>query len=232
MNNHFIKQPNQVTIKSINVQDNHLLSFTYVAIFFAQLFGLFPIDLKPKDPTKLTFKWKSFRSFFSLLTIFTSASTSIFVLHDQITAGPLSARNVIGFIFFSSCCYIAVMMFRTSMKWRTLMVQWMKTESIFTCKSYAPPKSSWCHSWPLRRRLLVTSIVYITLAIIEHLWSVTSGLNKIHQELIICNKTTDVDYAELFILMHLNSVLKRMPFKYNHFIGTLLEYYNTTIIIY
>lgn len=207
----------------------NILKNIFTAIFFAQLFGLFPIDIRPEDPTDLNFKWKSLRSIFSFITIFTSATTSIFVLNDQIAAGPLTARNVIGFIFFSSCCYIAILMFRISRKLRMLMVCWMKTESVFTDISYVQPKSSW---WSLRRKLLVWTIVYITLAIMEHFSSIVSGTYKIHQELIVCNKTTDVDYAELFIMMHVQAVLKRLPYKYNHFIGAFLEYLNFSYTFY
>lgn len=204
----------------------------FTAISFAQLFGLFPIDIKPENPAKLDFKWKSIRSLFSLFTILSSATTSLFVLSDQISAGSLSVRNVIGFIFFSSCSYIAILMFRISIKLKAIMIHWMKIEATLKNDACKQPKSSWFRNWTLKRRLLVWTIVYITLAIIEHLWSIASGLYKIHQEVIICKKSTDVDYVKLFVMMHINSVLRRLPYNYNHFMGFFLEYLNFSYTFY
>lgn len=175
----------------------------------------------------LTFKWKSFRTLCSLFVIFSSGLTSCFILNHQLSLGPLTARNIIGVIFFSCCCSIAVLLFRISMKWRMLMVKFMKTESMLKNKEYKMAKSK----WSLRKRLFIMTVVYLTLAMVEHGFFFASEMSQVLIEVEVCDRHGK-DLAEIYITKHLKFIIDRLPLNYNHFLGFFLEYLNFSYTLY
>lgn len=203
------------------------MTWDFSAIYFEQLFGLFPVSVVPDDPSKVNFKWKSIRAMFSLFTIFSSATTGLFVLKNQLDLGPLTARNVIGVIFFGICCLIAILSFRTAMRWRMLMIQWMKTEWPLTNEDYRLNPNS----WSLKKRVLTCTIAYLSLSIFEHACFLASDIYKLHLDIVSCNRT-DIDPVELFITRHLGFVIDNLPWRYNHFLGFFLEYLNISYTFY
>lgn len=113
------------------------------------------------------------------------------------------------------------------MKWRMLMIKWMKVEACLTDESYKLPKPS----WSLRKRLLVMTIVYVTLSFIEHGFFLASEISQLSYDFKVCN-VTNRSFAEVFIKRHLKFIVERMPFQYSHFIGFFLEYLNFSYTFY
>lgn len=161
-----------------------------------------------------------------MFTIFTSATISLVVLSDQAKQGPLNARNIIGFIYFSSCCFISILFFRTSMKWKMLMINWMKVEALLAGDEYKLPRSR----WPLKRRILVCSIGFWFFSLLEHAWFITSDVNKFKIEMETCNITTG--FVEYFLSRQLEFVISKLPMRYNHVLGFSLEYLNFSFTFY
>jgi hypothetical protein len=147
----------------------------------------------------------------------------------QASLEPLTARNVVGIVFYACCFTNAVLLFRISTKWKLLMVKWMKTEEIFCREVYREtlPKAM----WSLRKRIFIMTAVYMLLAFTEHgLW-IASEINQFTVEVKTCN-VTDRDFVELYIKKHLKFVFINLPFKYNHFLGFFAEYLNFTFTCY
>jgi gustatory receptor len=197
------------------------------AIFCAQLFGLFPINISAKNTREVAFRWRSLRAVFSLLTILTSATSAMLVLESQIQSGPLTPRNVIGVVFFGSCCYIAILFVRLSIRWRMLLIHWMRTEALLSSDDYKLPK--W--RWSLRQRLASVTALYLSFSLIEHSLSLLSLGDKVLVEIETCNRT-DINPVELFITRHLGYIFDSPSFRYNHAIGFAAEYLNVSYTIY
>lgn len=79
---------------TVHVFNKWLNYFFASAFFLFQVIGLFPVDIRPENPCKIHFRWKSLRTLFSLSTIFTSFATSLIYLNHQFQQGPLTPRNV------------------------------------------------------------------------------------------------------------------------------------------
>lgn len=197
------------------------------AIYTAQCFGLFPIDIRHKNPTNFDFRWKSFLTAFSLTTLFTSITTAYVFLESQIRLGPLTPRNIIGVIFFSCCFTIALLFFRLSRKWRMLSVCWMKTESLFVTDGYAMPKTS----WSLAKRVRCFAFVYLALAFVEHLLSLVSSIASNEAENPI--ETFFIEsFSFLTERLHRKSVYLGLTFEYLSFCYTVYwNFLNLFIIL-
>lgn len=186
-----------------------------------KFFGLFPLDgLDAKNPCDIEFKWKSLRSMFSLMFVFTSSLTTILVLKTQIQTGPLTPRNIVGIVFFSICAIICILFFRLSKKFKYFMIHWCKTEKLFLSKDYEVTSG-----WSLKRKIWTMTAVYLTLSTLEHMMFLSSEIYKIVYEVNVCNHTKD-DVVKEFIIKHLSHVVVNIPFSYNHIIGIFIEYLN------
>jgi hypothetical protein len=113
------------------------------------------------------------------------------------------------------------------MRWRLLLIHWVRTEALFTNDDYKLPK--W--RWSLRRRIAIATAVYLTFSLMEHGWFLISDIYKIKIEIETCN-LTDVDPVKLFITRHLAFILDNLPFRYNHGLGFTLEYLNFSYTFY
>lgn len=187
----------------------------------SRIFGLFPITINSRFPEQIIFTWRSPRTIFSIVFIFASFITSIFVLKDQMTAGSLTARNIVGVIFFGSSCATYVLLFKISQKFQILMTNWMHTENVFMCFEYKLPSKS----WSLYKRILLCTILYLIVSILEHFFYVGSKTYTLIYELNYCNRTKS-DAIEILITRHLRFIFYNAPFHYNHFAGIVFEYLN------
>lgn len=136
-------------------------------------------------------------------------------------------KSIIEIIFYLLCCSSAVLMFEISMKWKMLMVKWMKTETIFGGKVYRLPKTR----WSLRRRLMAMTFVYLGLSFTESGLYIASQVNQLSNLMETCNRTSD-DFVKLYISRHFHFIFAFLPFKYNHFLGFLFEYINFLFSFY
>lgn len=188
---------------------------------FAKLFGLFPININCSDPREIAFSWRSIRTAFSSIFILGSFLSSLAVLKIQVQKGPLTAANIIGIVFFGTCCIGNILLFKIAQKWRILIMRWMATESDFTSDWYQLPVSS----WSLRKRLLVCTVVYIVFLFLEHTFFLSSEIVNLTYELKACNRT-DSNVVEIFITRQLSFVLESVPFGYSYVTKLFFEYLN------
>lgn len=186
-----------------------------------KVFGLFPIDISSKDPQKIIFKWQALRTIFSFFFIVSSTITSVCALKHQIGLGQLTAKNIVGILFFSSCTIICILFFKISQKLQALMKIWMKTELNFLCANYQLPVTS----WSLHKRIMFVTVLYLILSTLEHVFYASSEITKLVHDLELCNQT-DFDTISVYIHRHLNFLTSNLPFPYNNFIGIFMEYLN------
>lgn len=196
--------------------------FTFFsAIFVSQLFGLFPINAMSSNPKNLGFKWKSFRTIFALFIIFCCILTDILALQKQMSAGPLTPRNIASNVFLTSCWVQAVLFFQLSRQWKALVIRWVNTEKLFKSKDYELPK--W--QWPLKRRILVVTVFYFLFITLEHLAYQANTIVRVQYEVDFCNQT-GFDRFELYSRDLIGYILKGLNLKFNYPLGILFEYLN------
>lgn len=158
---------------------------------------------------------------FSLFIIFCCILTDILALQKQLSAGPLTPRNIGYNVFLTSCCVQAVLFFQVSQKWKSLVIKWMNTEKLFKHKDYELPK--W--KWPLKRRILVVTIFYFVFVILEHLAFQANTIVRVQYDIDFCNHTVH-DRFELYSKDLIGYILKGLNLEFNYPLGILLEYLN------
>lgn len=191
------------------------------------MFGLFPITIDSKNPQDITFKWRSCRTFFSIFFVVVSALTSCSVLKLQTEKGPLTASNIVGIVFVSSCCIICTLFFKISQNFKVVMIKWMETEAYLTVADY--PLSS--RSRLLKKEILFCTFLYIFLATLEHALYQSSAIYKFYYDISVC-KPLKIDVVEAYIKHELESMIIIWPFSYSHFIGILFEYSNLSFTFF
>jgi gustatory receptor len=192
-----------------------------VAMRVGKCFGLFPLDIDVRDCRKISFKWMSLRTMFSLIFIISSSLTALCVLKEQVKHGPLTASNIIGIIFFTSCSIVCIIFFRISQNLRDIFSEWSQTELVLSHESYTLPTNR----WKLKRRILFSTVLYLTLSISEHILYLTSNIITFSYAVNFCKKF-EQNHLEAFILRHLNFIFVNLPFNYNHILGFSIEYLN------
>lgn len=156
-----------------------------------------------------------------MIFVFGSSFSATMVFKEQVAAGPITASNIVGVIFFSSCGASCILFFKVAQNFQQLMVKWALTELNFSSLDYKLPTKS----WPLRRRLVVVTIVYLGMSTLEHLLYLATEIRKQFYDAEIC-KPKDVDMLRVFIFQHLPFIFKNIPIKYNHLLGFFFEYLN------
>lgn len=192
----------------------------------AQLFGLFPLDnISSNNPDAIKFKWKSFRTIFSLLFLLSSFSVAFLVLYKKAEEGSLSPSNIIGFIFYGNCACVCLFFFLLSQHWQKIMIFWSKSEQCFSTLKY---KNN-LKSWSLKKRINVCLYTMLLLAFLEHLLFVTSEAKKILHRNNACNKTVD-NFVKQFISIQIYHVFSVI--QYTHLTGAIAEYLNFSFTFY
>lgn len=156
-----------------------------------------------------------------MVFVIASSLTTLMVLKKQVDAGPLTAHNIVGVIFFSSCSIICIMFLRVAHNFKKLMVRWTDVELNFSSIDYQLPTKC----WSLRKRLVITTVAYLTLSTFEHSLYLSTEIHKFLYDVNIC-KPKDIDMLEVFISRHLGFVVNNLPFKYNIYAGLFIEYLN------
>lgn len=199
----------------------------FSVIFISKIFGLFPISgWSSEDPKDIKFQWKSFPTLFSICIVFASFSLSFLMLHRICQSGPLTPANIIGFIFFFSCAMACAFFFKLSMKFGELMDRWVKVEKSILKLNFSECSTS---RWTLKKRVNVCLSCALTLALIEHLLSVSTQVQLVVLEFKVCN-WTEKNIPHIFITKHLGFIFSFI--EYNHFNGFLAEYLNFSCTFY
>jgi gustatory receptor len=186
-----------------------------------KLFGLFPINVDSKNPQEIIFKWKSPRTFFSLIFIVASSLIAFIVLKSQAENGPLTASNIVGVIFFLSCCIVCVLFFKVSQNFKLLMLNWMETEAYFTSNVYQLSPES----WTLKKRILFCTILYLFSSTLEHVCYQLSQMHELWYAMKMC-KQTEINLFETYVGRRFGFIIIYLPFRYNNAVGIMLEYLN------
>lgn len=189
------------------------------ALRVAQLFGLFPVSFGAENPQEIQFRWHSPRTAFSLVFIVCASLTTLMVFKDQIALGPLTAANIIGIIFFSSCAAVGILFLRVTQRLSEFLMRFMSTESILSRDEYHRPVTS----KSLAKQVLLGSSVYLVLLTVEHLLSHVTRVHMLLYEKNLCNRT-DIDVVAVYVRRHLPYIVNNLPFRYNHFAGFVIEY--------
>lgn len=194
-------------------------------IIVSQFFGLFPISLSSSnDPTEIKFSWKSFRFFFSLSFVITSAVVAVSFIRQQTSVGNLTPTNIAGFVFYGNCLVTSIFFFKLSTKFSLFIQRWMNVED--SLKASYLYESLTPTAWSLKRRVCVSSSVAMVLALLEHLLSLAVHRVKTNYEVDVCNWTRNSSFIENFISKHLYFIFNFI--EYNHIYGFVAEYFNVS----
>lgn len=182
-------------------------------------------NISSNNPEAIKFKWKSFRTIFSLLFLLSSFSVAYLVLYKKAEEGSLSPSNIIGFIFFGNCACVCLFFFLLSQHWQKIMIFWSKSEQCFSTVKY----NNNAKSWSLKTRINVCLYTMLLLAFLEHLLFLTSEARKIIHRNNVCNRTGD-KFVEQFVIIHIYHVFSVIP--YTHVRGAIAEYLNFSFTFY
>lgn len=108
-----------------------------------------------------------------------------------------------------------------------LMINWMKTESLFSSDGYKLLRSK----QSLNKQVLTVTIIYLTLSFLEHILFHASDMFRLYKVIENCNRTY-TNVAEVYITRHLAFIFNNLPFGYNHILGAVLEYLKTSYTFY
>lgn len=103
------------------------------------------------------------------------------------------------------------------------MIRWMTVEYHFFVNDYQLPLSA----TTLSRRILVTSTLYFTASLLEHILYVATEINYLVYVVHQCKQTNyRYNYFEKFASKQFMFIFSSLPWSYNHFLGFFLEYLN------
>jgi gustatory receptor len=188
-----------------------------------KFFGLFPINIKSRNPREIIFKWFSLRTFISIIFIFCcffcvyfEASRLFFIAKDP----EISMSSIAGVIFYLSVFAGYNFLFNISLKFSPLFTLWMKCE-IQLSTAFQPDSSK----WTLKKKISLLVSAYLTLALVEHTMAVSNEIYGIVKDVTYC-ETKDIDLIATFVSRRMGFFIDRLPFEYNNFFGIFIEYFN------
>lgn len=198
------------------------------AILISMLFGLFPISgLFTKDPHRITFKWMSLHTLFSGCFIVSSLGYTLLSLHNQVRSGPLTPSNIVGIIFFISCCTISILFFKLAMNFGKIMQRWSEVERSLEKTSFREAVIS--TRWSLRKRVNVCLTVSVIFAAVEHTLSLITAYTGMDYDRKFCNWTIKNEF-EYFVTRQMYFTFT--VFEYDHFKAIIAEYLNISFTFF
>lgn len=123
-----------------------------------QYFGLFPVQGIAKiDVFSLKFKWKSFKTFYSIFFfIFSFIDTSALFYEGLVDS--FSLKNTSSLNFYLICLSSVVNLLCLTQKWPKLMIYWYEHEKVFLQHPY------FIQGWTLKWKVRVIASVFAFLA--------------------------------------------------------------------
>lgn len=192
----------------------------HTALRVSQLFGLFPVNFEAENPKEIQFCWRSWRAAVSVIFIVCVTFTALTILKVQVQQGPLTASNIAGVIFFSSCAFVAIQFLRVALSLKEFMVLWTQTEAHFTANAaYTLPRKP----MTIRRKFKAVTFGYLLLALVEHLLFHSSKFYDLFYDMKVCNQS-DIDYIKTYTKRNLGFIVDNLPFEYNNIVGLLMQY--------
>jgi gustatory receptor len=186
-----------------------------------KLFGLFPINVKSRNPREIVFKWISFKTLFSIIVILCCFFSAYFITKDTFEKGnKITMSSIAGAVFFLSVCFGYIILWKISVQLSSLMSLWMKCEVELNQALEPSPTSM-----PIKKRVYIFLSTYLALAASEHMLAISVDINAIANEYTVCNPK-NVDLIATFIHRRMGFLIKHLPFRYNNFVGVFLQYFN------
>lgn len=119
----------------------------------------------------------------------------------------LNFPSTVGIVFYLYGFFGAIFLFRLSMHWSKVLETFDKAERTFQTRNYADSSG---HS--LRRRIRLTSTVFLLLALLEHILFLVSFLYDRIMQIKMC-KLVDHSSFDFIMTMHLHHVYMVFPLK-------------------
>ncbi|XP_054732845.1 gustatory receptor 5a for trehalose-like [Anastrepha obliqua] len=121
-------------------------------------------------PRGLSFRWKSFRTWYCLLYMLVTIADTGLTL-NMIVKGVLDVRNIEPLIFHANIFVASIGFLRLAAKWPHLMRKWQRVEQ------QLPPHQTWRKREALSVRVHKVTFVLIALSLTEHLLSTISAIH-------------------------------------------------------
>lgn len=193
----------------------------YPTMLVAQIFGLFPVHgISANNCSHLRFKWLSFRTFYSIFFIcfcVFMACCEVYRIHrsDAVDPNYTNAKSLAGLVFFTVNSCATSIFFYIAMKWRQLMMQWEKNESVFQRRPYLTASS-----YTLRKKITIAGAIVFLGGFVEHCLAKSQSFYSWDYESHYCNNSyhgtlhyyANRDFYSVFVLV--------LPF-YHHILGIL-----------
>lgn len=123
-----------------------------------QYFGLFPVQgLAKRDVFSLKFKWKSFKTFYSICFVFFCLIDTSALFYDGLV-DSFSIKNTSSLSFNLICLSSIVNLFCLAQQWPKLMIFWYEREKVFLQHPY------FIQGWSLKRKFRVIAAIFAFLA--------------------------------------------------------------------
>lgn len=181
----------------------------FPTLFVAQVFGLFPIDgISANNCSRLRFKWLSFRSFYSAFFICFCLylfAAEVYRVHksDAVDPNYTNAKNLgeswllkkwidnfmfdlslAGLVFYGVNTCATTVFFYIATKWRQLLLQWEKNESVFQRRPYISVSR-----YTLRTKINIAGSIVLLAAVVEHILAKSSAFYSFDFESHFCNNS-------------------------------------------
>ncbi|KAM8719875.1 hypothetical protein ACLKA7_006005 [Drosophila subpalustris] len=139
-------------------------------LVIAQCFSLMPVcGIYSPTARGLAFSWRSWRTWYALLYICSTAVDSVFSL-NRAAHSLLDVRNVEPIVFHAGNLLGSLCFLQLARRWPSLMRQWSQVEQ------QLPRHQSWSHRQLLARRIQHVALALFSLSLMEHLLSIISAV--------------------------------------------------------
>lgn len=161
----------------------------------SHFFGIMPVDVgKSKDVSSIIFRWKSFKTIYSLIFVVLGMCEGFLCLWLVIRNGmTLSYSSALSFYFVSVTGTICLL--KLASKWDKLMKFWYEREKVFLEAPYT------IQGWTLNRKI--------------RLWGVAFGVLSLSNKLISSTMCMFVDEIPLFPVDHVLFLMNSFSINQN-----------------
>ncbi|XP_058817465.1 uncharacterized protein LOC131680771 [Topomyia yanbarensis] len=156
---------------------------------------------------------------FSLVVIVVGL-TMCYIEYERLERVGVSAKNIIGIIFYMDTVFIMMLMVNLSRKWHSVAIQWQYVDSVFLDNSERKSKPY------LKSKIRYTAWILIGCGLFEHIISKTADLYGQYLEANYCHWDVH-DLPRYFASRRYAFIFKHIP--YNILIFLFFEYANTSL---
>ncbi|EDW19618.1 gustatory receptor 64e [Drosophila mojavensis] len=167
---HKVKRILQRADRESYVHNGSFLEAIKPVLIIAQIFALMPVrGISSKYAEDLSFRWQSFRSYYSLIVIVLFGISSGFNAMFVILVN-FDFDSVETLIFYASIFAISVAFFQLAMKWPSVVLEWQMVESQLPMLRTERERAA------LASHIRMIIMIAIGCSLVEHLLSMLSSL--------------------------------------------------------